>query len=121
MKRYSIVALLIVLLIASQVEVWHVRANEYFGDGVMLVAYAGERRFAGVIMAWGWYWISGTLEDCRIVPLYSPVGDAATVQCGLIYNKKSTVFRGWYDFRGHPRPICGALDKSNIPHKCKGE
>lgn len=122
-----------VWLLAGRVEMWQVRANEYFGDGVMwaptlalphLPPYGreiGEGKFVGVIRAWGWYGIYGTAEDCRIVPILSPVSDAVTVECAIVFNAKGTVFRGWYDFRGHPRPFCGALTGKEMPEKCFGE
>ena len=107
-------------LLALTVETWRVRANEYFGDGSM-VSIVSETHVVGIVRAWGVYAIYGRLDDCRIVPLWSPVGDAEKVQCGLTYNEKQTIFRGWYDFRGHPRPFCGALSIQNIPPQCKGE
>lgn len=118
-------------LLSVSVQVWDVRANEYFGDGVMIIFQipdpSGQRsavssqRFSGVIQAWGWYAIYGTAEDCRIVPLWSPVGDAATVRCGMRFNEKGNRFSGWMDFRGHPRPFCGSLTGKGLPEKCFGE
>lgn len=115
----------------NRLQVWEVRANEYFGDGVMVSyqqsAVSSQRsaisyqRFVGVIRAWGWYAIYGTAKDCRIVPLWSPVSDAADAPCGMAFNDKRTIFRGWYDFRGHPRPFCGALRGKGLPEKCFGE
>lgn len=117
-------------LLANSMESWQVRANEYWGDGVMWAPTLalpqmgehnlGEGRFFGVIHAWGWYAIYGTAEDCRIVPLWSPVGDARTAPCGMDFNEKATVFRGWMEFRGHPRPFCGTLT-GEFPRKCYGE
>lgn len=108
------------------VSMWQVRANEYFGDGVMAavsgeqLAFSHEHRFVGVIAAWGWYWIYGTAGNCRIVPLWSPVGDATTVRCAMVFNEKDTIFRGWMDFRGHPRPFCGTRN-GEYPRTCFGE
>lgn len=126
-KRLAVgVCLLVVIvwLLAGHAEMWQVRANEYFGDGTMLIVLQWDdidgRQFAGVIHAWGWYGIYGTAEDCRIVPLRSPVGDAATAACAMVFNKKGTVFRGWIDFRGHPRPFCGTRN-GDYPRTCYGE
>lgn len=118
----SLLSLAIVgwLLAEMPVQKWDVRANEYFGDGVMWTVNSGQRT-VGAIRAWGWYAIYGSAEGCSIVPLWSPVGDAATVPCGMTFNDKTTVFRGWYDFRGHPRPFCGALTGKGLPEKCFGE
>lgn len=129
MKRWIIGCCLLAfggLLLAGRAETWQVRSNEYFGDGIMIAvsfqqSAISDGRYFGVIKAWGWYGIYGTAEDCRIVPLWSPVGDAATVRCGMKFNEKGTRFSGWMDFRGHPRPFCGALAGKGLPEKCFGE
>lgn len=121
MRRVIVALILLTLLVVIvSVDVWQVRANEYFGDGQMYALRVGDT-LAGVIRAWGWYAIYGSVDGCRMVPIYSAVGDAAKVECGLKYNEKQTAFRGWYDFRGHPRPFCGAIVYENIPPQCKGE
>ncbi len=113
-------AVVLFWLLSLTVETWHIRANEYFGDGRM-IALIGEKYVVSIVQAWGIYIVIGKQDDCRILPIYSPVGDAAIVDCGILFNKKKTVFRGWYDFRGHPRPFCGALSLQNIPPQCKGD
>lgn len=133
MRQLAIGGLILLALIAapaSQVQRWDVRANEYFGDGVMWIyplptspipqSGIGEGKFVGIIKAWGWYAIHGTAEDCRITPIWSPVGDAAKVPCGMVLTLKQNRFSGWYDFRGHPRPFCGTLT-DQFPQKCFGE
>lgn len=104
----------------SFVDVWRVKANEYFGDGKMYVVQTDDD-LVGLIFAWGSYVIYGDLDDCRIVPLWSPVSDAQVVECGMRQNKTKSRFRGWYDFRGHPRPFCGALMGKELPDSCFGE
>jgi hypothetical protein len=106
-------------MILNNFTMWNVKSPELFGDGVMIVS--GDEEFYGVIQAWGVFTIRGNFEDCRITPLYSPLIDSKESKCKIIMNDKNTIFRGWVDFRGHPRSFCGALIKENIPEKCKGE
>lgn len=111
---HRIILLSLIVLVLSSATVWDVRANEYFGDGTMVTI--GN---IGIIDAWGWYLV--ILNNCKIMPLSSPVGDAVIVQCGMRYNDKQNRFSGWYDFRGHPRPFCGAIKDKGLPEKCLGE
>lgn len=124
MKRLLIVLPLLpaIVFLALSVQSWDIRANEYFGDGTMvaLPALQSDRMFVGVIDAWGLYVVYGAPDDCQIVPVYSPVGDAQSVECGMVFNDKQTVFRGWMDFRGHARPFCGTRN-GDYPQKCFGE
>lgn len=80
-----------------------------------------DQQVHGVIIAWGWYVIYGTIQDCRILPLWSPVIDAQKIRCKITFSPKHTFFKGWIDFRGHPRPFCGALKYENIPVVCFGD
>lgn len=120
MKNLSIKFILLILLflLILQVQVWHVRANELFGAGKMYAM--GKDIFAGFISGWGVYVIYGRMHDCRIVPLWSPVGDAGVTACSVRLNEKANKFSGWIDFRGHPRPFCGSRG-GDLPVKCFGE
>lgn len=113
-----ILTLLVLLLLPLQI--WQVKAPELFGGGALYL-YTDSNRVLGFINGWGSYFVYGKVSDCRIVPINSPVGDAKTVNCRIVFNEKNTVFRGWIDFRGHPRPFCGALDIASLPVKCFGE
>lgn len=119
MKYIATCLSLIILLCFLRVERWHVRANEYFADGTMITVSLRESgKFIGVIRAWGWYVIYGKRENCRIEPIFSPVADARTIRCQMRMNDKHLKFSGWIDFRGHPRPFCGARHWLDLPDKC---
>lgn len=118
-NKFLLACCIVVLCVGTLAfaDIWHIRANEYFGDGTFIgVNVDGD--FHGLIFAWGIYAFAGGEDGCRIIPLHSPVVDAVQAACWIDYNKKATRFKGMYEFRGHPRPICGAQIGKEFPDKC---
>lgn len=120
MNRKIIAALLLVVLALIWVRVYWTRTPELFGDGKLYFIESRDN-IGGLVIGWGIYALYGKKQDCRMIPLWSPVLDAEKIACKIVFNQKHTIFKGWIDFRGHPRPFCGAREYENIPAVCFGE
>ncbi len=123
MKRSACLLIFIVTLICSVcllIDVMIVCTPELFGNGTMYI-FRIRDRFAGYIDAWGGWIIYGSVTDCRIVQITGEqISDAEQpVPCHMNFNGNK--FRGWIDFRGHPRAFCGASSMEQLPQKCYGQ
>lgn len=102
---------------------WHVHAPELFGDGILYRWRVGGYA-VGYVQAWGGWLYYAKGNDCRLVQLHGEVITGVTgggVNCKQVSNKPDSNFRGWIDFRGHPRKFCGAVLLENMPRPCYGE
>lgn len=115
--------LVMVLIAGLQIRSWSVRAPELFGEARMTMVQAGPV-VAGVIHSdWTTYAIagrsSGTRVECRMTWLAGAriSGSERGVPCGMEFSNLER-FRGWIDFRGHPRPFCGSVRPDNFNARC---
>jgi len=112
---------LLIGLLWTQVQVTRVQAVELFGVGTLYHIQTGER-ITGFVDGWGGWLLYGTTQDCRLLRLYgvSIDGVNGAIPCHMDFNADATRFKGWIDFRGHPRPFCGTAT-NELPIKCYGE
>ena len=115
-------ALMLVLLIAFS---WsgHIRSDELIGRApIILLKLPGQV----VGLTWNHYalfFIHGRGDEfvqCQIEQvLGGPIGGYVDggLNCLIVWTNP-VKFRGWIDFRGHPRAFCGAKNDVDLPQEC---
>lgn len=100
-----------------------IRSNELIGRAPIVLLKLPDQVIGFTWNDYAGFFIHGRGEDfvqCEIEQVWGgPIGDYTEggLICLMVWRSEGR-FRGWIDFRGHPRAFCGAELNLDLPETC---
>lgn len=123
--RTGLLILLAVLIIACiWLRPWIgiSRTPELLGDAPIVLFRSGDSIFGLMWNGYALFWLEGHGDqrvECTLTRIAGgEVGGAGeSIACLMVW-RDAGKFRGWIEFRGHPRAFCGVELGADFPRVC---
>ncbi len=123
MKRstYALITILVIeifIFIALPLQLYVTRTPELLRDAPAVIGRYGELTIGVVWNDYAGFLLYSRGEQCYLLQAFGGhVGGAnGPIKCLMVWRNER--FRGWIEFRGHPRKFCGAESLLKLPDMC---